>query len=63
MIEHEPGTRFFVYALREGRGWKLAHGNLDNEGDAYEARATVAEQAGVKSTKIMRVRIDVFDEA
>jgi hypothetical protein len=31
MTYFDNATSFYVYALRDGRGWKLANGNLKDE--------------------------------
>lgn len=62
MTDFENQERFYLFALRQGRGWKLAHGNLRSEEQALAARELIAAEAGVLKTRLNRVRVEVLGE-
>lgn len=55
MTYFDDATAFYVYALREGRGWKLANGNLKDEVAAND----FAEGLRAQGLKVRVTRRDV----
>ena len=59
MQDFDASTRYYIFANREGRGWKLAHGNLFSYDDAVAARAEIAQQEDVLETRTTQVTTEL----
>jgi hypothetical protein len=52
MVDFDPSTKFYVFALRPDQGWRLANGNLRDEPHAHEfAEGLRAQGLSVRITR------------